>query len=290
MPRPDHAGGGGGDSGGKPDKATGKNGKVAEEQNAIYGTDGEDSLVGTEGDDWIYGLGGDDTLNGWTGHNEMDGGEGSDLYLVYGRGSTMNVNDTGSEGYDVISAGTSSSVIGFTEFSPDSGVEEVSAGGYAAVEVQGTGSANLLDFSETTVTGLDKIHGMGGNDTIVGSDGDDWIVGGSGDDMLTGGDGSDSLNGGMGADNFTLAAGDTGLDTIQDLDVAGGDTISLTGFTSEGTVTAWEAVDETPDDGIDDPILRVLYENGQSEDAAILMGVSEDDLSDPDFMDSILFL
>lgn len=257
-------------------------------QEAIVGTSDADNLIGTAGDDWILGGDGDDTLTGGTGHNQMDGGEGSDTYLVYGFGSVMTVNDTGTEGHDVVAAGTSSTVIGMTDFGPDSGIEEITSGGHAMVEIQGTAYGDSLDFSETEVNGISKIHGMGGNDTIVGSASDDRLLGGSGDDNLTGGDGSDSLNGGLGADTFTLTADDTGIDAIEDFRVGDGDQVDLTAYAADETVVGWEAVDETPDDGVDNPILRVLYDGGQSKDVAILEGVSDEEMSGQDFEDAIL--
>ena len=88
-----------------PEKGGGKGKKhlQSEESSAsLIGSDADDNLVGTDGDDQMFGYGGDDTLSGLAGINEMDGGNGSDTYVVYGRGSVTVANDTGTEGHDVI--------------------------------------------------------------------------------------------------------------------------------------------------------------------------------------------
>ena len=79
-------------------------------------------------------------------------------------------------------------------FGPASGIEEISSGGFANVSIQGNTSNDILDFSNTILTGITKIDGGAGNDAITGSAGADVIVGSAGNDTLLGGDGNDSFS------------------------------------------------------------------------------------------------
>ena len=246
---------------------------------ALTGTAGDDHLFGTDGDDTMFGLDGDDTLNGGTGLNRMDGGEGGDTYAVYGRGSVSIVKDSGSDAdTDIILAGTSSTTIGLTDFSPESGVEIVSGGGHGGVAIAGT----------TEVIGIDYINGWHGDDTIVGSTGDDLIYGADGNDFISGGGGSDTLVGNDGADTFFLAADDDGADEIRDFSAAEGDSVDLSDYAGTDGVTGWSLSDRTPDNGVDDPILALLYENGTSKDLAVMYGVTAEDMAEEEFNDNFI--
>ena len=258
---------------------------------SIIGTSDADHILGTDGDDYILGLDGDDVINGRTGTNTMDGGEGSDTYMVYGRGNITQVTDTGSVAdTDTIMAGTSYTLIGMSDFGPDSGVEVISSGGFGSVDIEGTATANRLDFSETQLDGIGTINAGFGDDTVIGSSGDDTIFGAGDNDVLAGGGGSDYLNGGEGMDTFTFSPEDWGIDTVADFSTAEGDKLDLTAYAEAGTVTGWSLSDQTPDNGIDDPLLSVLYENGDSVDVATLYGVTEEESEAEGFSDHILLI
>lgn len=258
---------------------------------AITGTSEADQLYGTEGDDYILGFGGDDVIYGGTGTNTMDGGAGSDSYMVYGRGNITKVTDTGGAGdTDTIMAGTSYTVIGMSDFGPDSGVEVISNGGHGSVEIAGTSMADRLDFSATDVEGIESINAGWGDDTVVGSSGDDAIFGAGGNDNLAGGGGSDYLKGGEGSDTFTFSPEDTGIDRVADFSVDEGDQLDLTAYAEAGNVSGWSLTDSTPDNGIDDPLLSILYENGESIDVATLYGLTEEESGAEGFSDHILLI
>ena len=88
-------------------------------------------------------------------------------------------------------------------------------------------------------------------------------------------------------DTFLMMSDDTGVDLIHDFNLAEGDQIDLTAYAEDTTVIGWSATDST-DDGVDNPLLQVLYEGGGSKDVAVLSGVTADDLDDPDFDNSVL--
>lgn len=206
----------------------------ANDQTVIIGTDGDDILIGTDGNDSIFGLGGDDTLIGGAGNDTLDGGEGSDTYITTFYEGVDTYNDTGTFGWDVLIAGNVSTHFYMHEFSPDSGIEEISSGGFNNVLIEGTHLDDYLDFSSTVLTGIYAILGNEGNDVIIGSQGDDYIDGGLGNDVLSGGGGSDILNGNGGDDTFKFTDANDGVDEIRDFTV-GEDTIDISGVT--GTIT-----------------------------------------------------
>ncbi|MCE8430212.1 M10 family metallopeptidase C-terminal domain-containing protein [Rhodovulum sulfidophilum] len=113
------------------------------------------------------------------------------------------------------------------------GVEFVDADGHVGVVLQGSGGHNLLDFSGTTLSGIEHIDGGSGSDTIIGSAGDDVIIGGKGNDNLSGGAGGDILTGMAGADifDFNVASHSNGanIDRITDF-VLGEDLLDLSGI------------------------------------------------------------
>jgi Ca2+-binding RTX toxin-like protein len=101
-------------------------------------------------------------------------------------------------------------------------VETISAEGHSGVTVTGTNASQTLNFSNTTLDGIEAIDGAGGNDTITGGAGDDRIIGGAGKDKLYGGEGDDTfeVGAGHGYDRFS---GDGGNDRV----VATGDNVAI---------------------------------------------------------------
>lgn len=161
----------------------------------ITGSQAADVIIGNTGNDYLLGAGGDDVfrVSGTTsGVDRFNGGDGTDTIL-------------GTDQDDVIS---------LSVFSGSSTVEIIDAGD-GNDTVQGTNSHNTLDFSNTTLIGVEQIDGLAGNDTILGSASDDVIIGNVGNDYLVGNDGDDVFitNGsGQGADRYV---GGNGTDTIQ---------------------------------------------------------------------------
>ncbi|WP_432472983.1 VCBS domain-containing protein [Amphritea sp. HPY] len=95
------------------------------------------------------------------------------------------------------------------------------------------------DDSITGGAGEDTLSGGNGNDSIDGGIDNDTIDGSFGNDTLAGGGGDDQLSGGDGKDTFVfslpvslLPLGYVDTDTINDFNIADGDTINLTGLLS----------------------------------------------------------
>ncbi|MEQ1827463.1 MAG: Ig-like domain-containing protein [Pirellula sp.] len=111
--------------------------------------------------------------------------DGTDIYT-----------DRGNDGIDrIIAAAVSTNIALGTSFSSStSGIEAISANGFAGVSVLGTSGVNSFDFSGMTLTGLAMIDSLAGADTIVGSDDDDLIRVGTGNDSVDGGDGTDIVH------------------------------------------------------------------------------------------------
>ena len=176
-------------------------------------------IDGGSGNDTITGSAAADTIVGGAGNDTLRGGDGGDIYQVGTGHGFDNIQDTGASGTDIVAATAANVAIGLqTGFGPASGIEEISANGFAGVSIQaGTGS-DTLNFSATTLTGITKIDGGSGNDTITGSAAADTIVGGAGNDTLRGGDGGDTYQVGTGQS----------FDNIQDTGASGTDTIAAT--------------------------------------------------------------
>ena len=122
------------------------------------------------------------------------------------------------------------------------------------------------------------------NDVLIGGAGDDYINGGIGNDVLVGGEGADQLFGDQGADIFLYQSiGDAG-DTIEDFNIAEGDSINITdvleGF--DAGTSNYEDFIQLVANG-DDTVLEVNAD-GQGNDfvalAVIQGGVGGAELSD----------
>jgi hypothetical protein len=86
---------------------------------------------------------------------------------------------------------------------------DVSAGVVVADElIEGTGSADIIDCSDSTSISGYEIYGYGGDDEIIGSPNADFIAGGNGKDTIHGYLGDDSIDGGADDDFIDGGAGD----------------------------------------------------------------------------------
>ena len=169
----------------------------------VEGGDADGIIIGTDSGETLDGGGGDDFLIGKGGNDVLLGGEGNDTFLVSGTNEGFDrVN--GGTGFDRILGGDEDDVVGLFRFTDDDTVEEIDSGGGANV-IQGTSSQNVLDFSETILTNIARIEGLGGNDTITGS---------AGDDTISGGAGNDRLKGGAGDDDFLVSGSSDGFDQV----------------------------------------------------------------------------
>jgi Ca2+-binding RTX toxin-like protein len=218
---------------------------------ALTGTSGADLVSASSDADWVIkGLGGDDTLNGAGGNDRLTGGTGDDVIRggagndrveVAGTGQGFDTVDGGS-GVDQIIALANGTKIGLKSAA---GVETISAGGFSSVTIEGSSSADLLDFGAATLSGIKLIYGNDGNDTVRGSAGADVIYGNAGIDILTGNGGAD-LFGYLAVSGSTPNAADRITDFVagvDKLDLSQVDAISgLTGnqaftFVEQGAFT-----------------------------------------------------
>ena len=101
------------------------------------------------------------------------------------------------------------------------------------VSIEAVIGSNFAD-NLTGGAGVDTLYGMEGNDILLGNAGNDTLAGFGGDDTMNGGTGADYLIGGGGNDTFQFAAGG-GQDIIHDL--ASGDVVQISGYTSAQSVT-----------------------------------------------------
>ena len=170
--------------------------------------DGIEAIDGGAGNDRITGSAGDDTIIGGAGNDRLSGGGGDDVFIVTGTDEGFD-RITGGRGDDAIVAGGDNTEIGLSAF--NNSVETISADGHDGVTIQGSAGNNTLNFSRTSLEGVEAIDGGAGNDRITGSAGDDTILGGEGRDDLRGGDGGDRLEGGDGNDRLRGQDGDDAL-------------------------------------------------------------------------------
>ena len=200
----------------------------------LNGTGEADLIDGLAGDDRLNGGGGDDTIIGGAGDDTMNGGDGDDVFVVSGDDQGFD-RFNGGRGDDAIIAGEDGAVIGVSRFGNN--VETISADGHSGVTIAGDAANNNLNFSGTTLDGIEAIDGGAGNDRITGSRGDDVILGGEGRDNLRGGAGADRLDGGAGDDRLFGQGGDdiivggAGDDTMNG---GGGDDVFVVTGTGDG--------------------------------------------------------
>ncbi len=175
-------------------------------------------IDGGSGSDTILGSMAEDTIQGGAGNDLLSGGDGNDIFLVSGTAAGYDLVN-GGLGSDMVFATADNTNIGVTTLT---GVEEISAGGFAGVKLVGSGAANLIDLSTTTLTGIARIEAGSGADTVIGSAGADRIDGGVGNDILSGGagddlfavglaSGSDAIDGGQGYDAILALAANTAI-------------------------------------------------------------------------------
>lgn len=167
----------------------------------------------------IIGTAGSDTLMGTMENDILDGLAGSDLFLVGISGGIDQFTDTGQDGKDTIMATENGVDIGIASgFGPNSGIEEINAGGFSGVRIAGSATHDILDFSQTVLVGIGPISVFGGPDMVTGSAGADHINGCNGNDSLEGGMGDDTILGGAGNDldpAKDAAHGQDGNDTLK---------------------------------------------------------------------------
>ncbi|HRC26174.1 MAG TPA: type I secretion C-terminal target domain-containing protein [Alphaproteobacteria bacterium] len=200
-----------------------------EGNDSLKGRNGSDVLYGDAGDDRLYGKIGNDTLIGGLGNDTLYGGDGNDVFL-YSNVSTVEGYDKvfGEIGNDTIRAGSTNTAIGLQEIS---GIETITADGFAGVKIKAASTDQVFDFSGVNLVGISAVEMGSGNDTVIGSAGSDALKGQAGLDRLNGGGGIDLLYGGTEADTFVFdVSAFSGRDSVKDFSVAGGDVLELHGI------------------------------------------------------------
>jgi|694.fasta_scaffold18891_6 Ca2+-binding RTX toxin-like protein len=228
----------------------------------LRGDSGNDTLIGGNGNDILDG----DTSNG-AGDDSLVGGSGNDTLFAFGADTIR--GDAGNDlifvwsdrAYDIQGGGNSDTVsivssswfIGSSFSLAGNGVESIQANGqeiYGGASF-GANTADNLNFTGISVSGLDFIDGQAGNDTIQGLAGASRILGGANDDRIVGSVGNDTIRGDSG--NDTLIGGN-GNDIIDSDTSNGAGDDSLVGGSGNDTLFAFGA-DTIRGDGGNDLIL-----------------------------------
>ena len=223
----------------------------------LYGGDGDDILDGGLGADELYGQGGNDTfllglndsavntifdhegtnqisLQGADGNLVQTAVVGDDLYLIVDYNPVAVVRGyLGNEGSLAgIDAGQGN--LSVDELMRENGGAGPSLSSSTSLEDSPSPPDDDLLGSWLTRpslvggSGSQTLRGTSEADWLSGQDGDDHLQGGGGRDVLEGGNGSDLLEGGPGDDRYLFRSGETGLDTIRD--VEGSNIAELHGF------------------------------------------------------------
>ncbi len=226
---------------------------------------GVERIEGGAGHDTIKGSSNADVIVGGAGSDSLYGLAGDDLFLLEDSGGRADRFD-GGEGIDEVRGTASDDLILLSVFSGSWTVERID-GGEGVDILRGTSANNTLDFSGTTLVGIERIEGSAGHDTITGTSGSDVLVGGPGSDTLRGADGDDVflLDGSDGrADRFDGGAGtDVVLGSAED------DVISLSVFSGAWTV---EAIDGA---GGTDVLIGTSANNTLDFSGTTLTGIAE---------------
>ncbi len=169
------------------------------DDNAIFGTPGNDRIITTPQPDHIIALEGDDTIKSKGGSDTIQAGAGDDDVQA-------------GAGHDSVEGGDGDDIL------KGQGGQDTIDGGDGHDEIQGGGGRDELDGG----AGNDTLYGDGGDDTIDGGAGDDYAEGGQGDDVYLFAElgGSDTFKGGDWTDTVKLEGdvGDMNVDWTLTLD------------------------------------------------------------------------
>ncbi|WGW03669.1 calcium-binding protein [Tropicibacter oceani] len=178
----------------------------------VLGSNYADTISGNDDDNILYGADGNDTLSGLAGDDILVGGEGDD--------SLMGMDDddvlSGGLGADVMNGGNGDDTITYEDSTKGAGARldgGVNWGAALGDTIQETENLKGGIWADTFVgsTGDNVLDGGIGWDTLWGNSGDDTLLGGRGNDKLYGQNDNDVLIGGVGADTMV---GGAGVDTI----------------------------------------------------------------------------
>lgn len=199
---------------------------------ALSGSNFNDTLYGGDGTDFLWSRGGDDVLVAGAGNDTLMGGDGDDV-LIGGTDENVLFGEDGNDHIYINSAT-------LTLLDGGSGEDTVHVlySGGVNLNISSSIEHFIGGIGDDTVTAADAYHGVtmageDGSDLLTGSAGNDTLSGGNGDDTLRGGDGNDVLQGGAGADLFDFSSrfdgnsGNDGYDLVNDFNAGEGDRIAL---------------------------------------------------------------
>lgn len=138
------------------------------------------------------------------------GTSGNDFLPGYGKNNSGNDIFIGGAGNDSVVAMANNMYIGFSQFGGTYSVETVSANNHYGVHIKAPTAGATLDFSGTTLTGIDHIEGSAATDVITGSPGSDTILTLDGNDFIDESGGTDSVDGGNGTDIYLFGQNTSG--------------------------------------------------------------------------------
>jgi|GEM_PF-4944791 len=154
---------------------------------ALYGTDLNNSLIGGYGNDWLDGRDGNDNLQGGGGNDRLYGGTGNDT-MTGGQGDdTYFVDSAGDAVIEAVGGGKDTVLTSLESYTLGDNVENLNLGFVGII-----GAGNSLN-NEISGNELDNaLYGKEGDDILYGNAGNDGLVGNSGNDTMVGGIGNDS--------------------------------------------------------------------------------------------------
>jgi Ca2+-binding RTX toxin-like protein len=156
------------------------------------------------------------------------------------------------------------------------GVEVISANGYANVEIIGSAANDVIDLSSIMLQGIKQTSGGAGNDRITGSAQADVIAGNAGADIIAGGAGADVFKYGWIGDS---RSGGAGIDLIQDFQ-AGTDRIDLTGIDASTKLSGNQAFSFIGTAGFTKVAGQVRVDTSDQSRTMILGDVNGDGVAD----------
>lgn len=181
---------------------------VTNDENKIYGNDGDDTIAGFGYADSLYGGNGNDVIQGGAGYNSLYGEAGNDSLYGGDEGNFME----GGDGDDFFQAGISTD-----RFYGGNGSDTVS---YAD---RTTNVTIYLYGTRQYGADRDEFYSI---ENVIGGSGNDYLYGSDENNKIAGGDGNNTLTGGNGADSFIFTNQANAADIISDFTI-GTDIIDL---------------------------------------------------------------
>ena len=223
---------------------------------SLIGGKGNDIIEGDEGDDWLFGNHGNDTLTGGSGNDILKGSDGDDIYIfnkgdgndtIYDENGkdTIKFNDFNADDITlkrefknlIISSKISKDVITINDFFHAYNGYDYAIENIIFKDGSVWDYKAILDNSAIKATeGDDKICLGNGDDNFNALGGDDEIYGEGGNDTIAGGDGNDNLDGGEGDD---ILYGNKGDDILS----GGNGNDTLNGGGGDDKLYGWDGDD-----------------------------------------------